>query len=175
MDLDQLAPMQTWYARQAINRAYRAHAGDLAAQPTIEYADAVLTEMARAANKVIHSEFENSEALFRFYSNMPEAAQREDLVHLLDYIDDEEAGRHENESGWLFGRPNLMNIEDQRRRYPALYNVMHVERNRGWAQRIDVLLHTPRTYFACLGLQHVLGPDGIPQCLARQGIRAELI
>ena len=44
---------------------------------------------------------------------------------------------------------------------------MHVQRNTGWARRIATLLADGKTRFANLGLNHVLGPDSIPEQLAR--------
>jgi uncharacterized protein YbaP (TraB family) len=103
---------------------------------------------------------------------MPDSAQNQYIVFLLDFLDDESAGRNQGEFGWARGDTSAGEraVARMRARTPDLYRIMQVERNAGWARRIDGLLSTSGTYFIGIGQMHVLGPDGIPRQLIRTGV-----
>jgi uncharacterized protein YbaP (TraB family) len=54
-----------------------------------------------------------------------------------------------------------------RSKTPQLYQAIQAGRNVWWAHTIDELLGRPGVSFAVVGMNHALGPDGIPQQLQR--------
>ena len=50
--------------------------------------------------------------------------------------------------------------------FPALYELIQRKRNAWWAHQIDELLAAGGTHLIVIGMNHVLGPDGIPRQLA---------
>ena len=46
-------------------------------------------------------------------------------------------------------------------------------RNRDWAKQIVAMLGEGRTFFAAVGMAHLVGPDGVPALLRAQGVTVE--
>jgi uncharacterized protein YbaP (TraB family) len=162
-----LAHQRPWLAFYTINDAFRQR---YHVYVEGELPDQVLAAMAIEARKAVHSEYATRTELVRFFAKLPADAQREHVEDLLDYIDDQKAGRNVAEYGWVTGQPDTAKIERMRRERPALYDVMHVRRNRAWAERIGGLLAGGGFAFVVVGMNHMLGPDGIPRCLERIGL-----
>jgi uncharacterized protein YbaP (TraB family) len=155
-------------------------------QPEGEDPDWELAKMAFEAHKRIRSEYPTGDDTTRFFANLSNQAQREHMEDLLDYIDDEKAGRNMEDLldyiddekagrnkvnyGWISGHPDTRKIERMRRRRPALYKAMHVKRNQDWANRISGFLTGGGVYFVMIGMNHILGPDSILHCLERIGL-----
>jgi len=95
---------------------------------------------------------------------MPDAAQSQYIRFLLDFLDDQTAGRNRGEFGWIHGDTTAGEgaVERMRTRTPDLYRFMQVQRNTWWAQTIERLLTAGGTHFIGIGQMHLLGPDGIP-------------
>jgi uncharacterized protein YbaP (TraB family) len=108
----------------------------------------------------------------RFMAAMPDVAQSQYIMFLLDFLDDETAGRNDGEFGWTRGDTTLGEraVARMRTRTPDLYRIMQVERNAWWARKIDSLLSKSATYFIGIGQMHVVGPDGIAMQLGRRGV-----
>jgi uncharacterized protein YbaP (TraB family) len=62
-----------------------------------------------------------------------------------------------------------------RERYPDLYNVWLVDRNRAWAKQIASLLKQPGTVFVAIGAGHLAGPDSVQAQLRERGIATERV
>lgn len=88
---------------------------------------------------------------------------------LLDFLDDQKQGLNEAYFAWVTGEPSTRAIDRMRTKTPALYDVIQVKRNAWWAKHIDHLLDEGRTSFVLVGMNHALGPDGIPLQLERSG------
>ena len=69
---------------------------------------------------------------------MPDAAQSQYIRFLLDFLDDQTAGRNRGEFGWIHGDTTA---------------------GEGAVER---LLTAGGTHFIGIGQMHLLGPDGIP-------------
>jgi uncharacterized protein len=168
---ERLAPLRPWRAYYVINDGFRSHAGMSAPEVNPQ---AVLTDMAVKASKPIYSEFANLEASMRWFAALSDEAEREHIEDLLDYIDAQKSGQnHDEDVGWMSGNPSDRTITEMRTKRPVLYEVTHVSRNIAWAERIDRWLAKGGVYFVCMGMNHMLGPNSIPQKLSlrKDGLR----
>ena len=62
-------------------------------------------------------------------ASMPDAAQSQYIVFLLDFLDDHTAGRDRSEFGWIHGdsAAGERAVERTRTRTPDLYRIMQVQ------------------------------------------------
>jgi uncharacterized protein YbaP (TraB family) len=163
---ERISPQRPWSAFYTINRAYwsRHKASFEPRNP-----DETLAKWAKDQGKPIRYEMPSQLDFARFMAAMPDAAQSQYMTFLFDFLDDQTAGRNQNEFGWINGDTTLGQraVERMRTRTPDLYRIMQVQRNAWWAQTIDQLLTSGGTHFIGIGQMHTLGPDGIPRQLRR--------
>jgi uncharacterized protein YbaP (TraB family) len=169
---EELEHSRPWLAFFVINNAFRKK---FALPQTGDDPDGILAQMALSAHKRIHSELPTNDDVLRFFANLSDEAQREHVEDLLDYIRDQKAGRNKQSYGWITGHPDSRFIDRMRHQRPALYEAMHVRRNKEWAARISGFFSTGGVYFVCLGMNHILGPDSVLRDLARIGIAARRV
>lgn len=166
--------LRPWRAYYVLNGAYWSKK-ELASDPV--HVEAELRELATAAGKRISYEMPTTESFVRFMAGMPDKAQSQYIEWLLDYIEEEKRGLHDQNDNfsWIQGKPGAGTLRslERMRKMPDLYQAMQPQRNEWWARKIIDLLETNDTYFVAVGLLHVLGPDGIPQQLERLGITLE--
>lgn len=60
-------------------------------------------------------------------------------------------------------------LEDDFRGYPALRARLVEERNAAWTPQVAALLQQPGTSLVVVGALHLVGPEGLPERLRRQG------
>ena len=60
-------------------------------------------------------------------------------------------------------------------RSPLFYRRFVVDRNRNWIPGIEAMLKTPGVRFIAVGDGHLLGPDGVPALLKKDGWLAERV
>ena len=58
-----------------------------------------------------------------------------------------------------------------RDKYPDLYQTLIVHRNEGFASQIQTLLKGDGTVFVAVGAGHLVGKDGVPALLEKQGYK----
>jgi uncharacterized protein YbaP (TraB family) len=166
---EKLAAQRPWSAFYTINGAYWSRH-----KPSFEprNPDETLMKLAKDAGKPVRYEMPNQLEFARFMAAMPDAAQSQYITFLLDFFDDQAAGRNHDEFGWAHGDTKVGEraVERMRTRTPDLYRIMQVQRNAWWAQTVDRLLSAGGTHLIGIGQMHVLGPDGIPRQLERRGI-----
>jgi uncharacterized protein YbaP (TraB family) len=162
IDPAEIEPMRPWLAYYAINGAFWRKYKPVS---DLEYPDAVFRERAARAGKALRYEFATSEAALQWFAAMPDAAQNQYIAMLLDFLDDQKRGANEAFLGWVRGEPSTRAIDHMRSALPALYEVIQRRRNAWWAHRIDELL-AGGTHLIVIGMNHMLGPDGIPRQLA---------
>jgi uncharacterized protein YbaP (TraB family) len=163
---EDIAQQRPWSAFYVINGAYWSrHKGSFEQQSP----DEVLKKWARAQGKSIRYEMPSQLDFARFMAAMPDAAQSQYITFLLDFLDDQTAGRNQGEFGWIKGDTSAGEraVERMRKRTPDLYQIMQVQRNAWWVQTIDRLLKSGGTHFIGIGQMHTLGPDGILRRLQR--------
>lgn len=66
-------------------------------------------------------------------------------------------------------------LADWRKKYPAIYKSLLVDRNNDWLPKIDDLLKTPEIEFVLVGVGHLPGPDGLIAQLKARGCKLEQI
>lgn len=162
-----VATLRPWRAYYAINGAYwRKHPPADPQQPV----DAALFAMARAAGKTVSYEFAGFGDFAEFMGSMPDAAQRQYVRWLLDYLDEREQVGTDS-YGWIEGRRPVRSLE-RMAALPELFAALQGRRNRWWAETIRDLLAEGRSAFVAVGQLHVMGASGIPAQLATMGIEA---
>jgi uncharacterized protein len=164
--LEDIAQQRPWSAFYTINRAYWSrHKGSFEQQSPEE----ALKKWAKAQGKSIRYEMPSQLDFARFMAAMPDAAQSQYITFLLDFLDDQTAGRNQGEFAWIAGDTSAGEraVERMRSRTPDLYRIMQVQRNAWWVQTIDKLLKSGGTHFIGIGQMHALGPDGILEQLRR--------
>lgn len=165
-----LTHKRPWAAYFILNRGYWAQRGAKGLGTMNESPDYILANMARDAGKPIKSEYATNADVTALFSTMTVEAQCQRLDFLLDYFDDETAGKHNDPYGWIAGRTYNLTIDEMRLRYPDLYKVEHVVRNIKWAKWIEGFLTHGGTTFIGMGMNHTLGPDSIPAKLRARGL-----
>ena len=169
---ERLEHVRPWQAYFVINGAYVARAS---AAPAGAGPDDVLAGMAQGANKPTHSEYATFADALAHFTDMPDEEAGERLEFLLDFIEDDEAGRLSDRYDWIQGRANTRLIDRMRRKWPALYLDEQVNRNVAWARRIEGWLGSGGRVFVAIGLQHTLGPDSLPRKLDGLGLHPRLV
>jgi uncharacterized protein YbaP (TraB family) len=108
--------------------------------------------------------------LDRFDSMSPKL--QEDLLKTtMEDLDSEVSGVKEMAQAWAFGnvaemeKTNLKGLQES----PELYQRLLVERNHNWIPRIERCLKEKSACFVVVGAAHLVGPDGLPTLLAKQG------
>ena len=165
---ERISPQRPWSAFYMINGAYWSqHKASFEPQNP----DETLAKWAKDQGKPIRYEMPSRLDFARFMAAMPDAAQSQYVTFLFDFLDDQTAGRNQNEFGWINGDTTAAEraVERMRTRTPDLYRIMQVQRNAWWARTIDQLLTSGGSHFVGVGQMHALGPDGIPSQLRRIG------
>ena len=165
--LEKIEKQRPWSAFYTINGAYWSRH-----KPSIElkYPEETLSAWAKEQGKPVRYEMPSQLEFARFMAAMPDAAQSQYIAFLLDFLDDQAAGRNSDEFGWIQGDTSTGEraVDRMRTRTPDLYRIMQVQRNAWWARTIDGLLEGGGTHFVGIGQMHVLGPDGIPAQLRKE-------
>jgi uncharacterized protein YbaP (TraB family) len=169
IDTEQIERQRPWSAFYTINGAYWSQNSSAFEQ---RYPDATLMKLATDEGKPIRYEMSSQLEFARYMAAMSDAAQSQYIKFLLDFLDDQSAGRNQAEFGWIGGDTAVGEraVDRMRTRTPDLYRAMQVERNAWWSQTIERLLAAGGTHFIGVGQMHLLGPDGIPAQLKRRGI-----
>jgi uncharacterized protein YbaP (TraB family) len=171
---EKLEHTKPWRAYFVLNGGYFAKKG-AGAMDIENFPDVVLSRMAYAARKTVQSEFATGADAMAHFINMPDEEASERLEFLLDFLDDDEAGRMSDRYDWILGHNNNRAIDRMRTKWPALYQDEQVNRNVGWAKRISTFLANGGIYFVVIGLQHTLGPDSLPKQLRDLGLKPQVI
>ena len=129
-----------------------------------------LTEMAREDNKEIFG-FETTRQQLGFLDNLSAAAQQEMFMQSLaegaeiaDMMDALVDAWHNGDIEFL--EESLLTDMQQ---YSELNKTIVVDRNHSWAERIETLLTHQVNYLIVVGTLHLVGVEGVPDLLAKQG------
>jgi uncharacterized protein YbaP (TraB family) len=158
---EKIEKQRPWSAFYTINGAYWSRH-----KPAFEphSPDETLSRWAKEQGKPVRYEMPSQLDFARFMAAMPDAAQSQYITFLLDFLDDQAAGRMVDEFGWIQGDTSIGEraVDRMRARTPDLYRIMQIQRNAWWARAIEQLLDGGGTHFVGIGQMHTLGPDGIP-------------
>ncbi len=140
-------------------------------------ADKVLQREFKAEGKPIDA-FETAEEQIRFFAGLPQPQQIDLLRSTLDDFDKGPALIAALVKNWQAGDVDaiaqVVNA-DMHDKYPELYEILLVNRNRDWAKRIQELLQQHGTIFVAVGAGHLAGPDSVQVQLAKLGIATERV
>lgn len=171
LDVGSVSHMRPWLAYYSINSRFWAKHP----RATTEDPAEVMRRMARDAGKRVQHEFSTFTALFEFFAAMPDVAQSQYVEMLLDFLDDEKAGKNRIYRDWVIGEPSSRALDRMRESTPELYAVIQADRNKWWTAKVDALLATQGPTFILLGMNHMLGPDGVPALIEQAGIELQEI
>jgi uncharacterized protein YbaP (TraB family) len=135
--------------------------------------DLMLKSMADAAHKPVLG-FETLDQQMHFFADLPQQQQIDFLLATLDDADGATAQLSRMVDAWSAGDVAALGtlVNGDLNRYPALYNVLVVQRNRAFAKRIEQLLRGNGVTFVAIGGGHLSGPDSVQVDLAKDGIQA---
>lgn len=108
----------------------------------------------------------------RFLDGMSLEAQRDLLLQSLKESVDIRKIMDELVDAWRHGNIEFMqdNMLDEMKQYPELYQTIVVDRNRNWVAKVLELLDDEEDYLIVVGALHLIGEDGLPALLTREGL-----
>lgn len=158
---DDFATIKTWGAALMLASALREH------DPS-RGADRALIARAQAARLELAG-LETYSSQFARFDGLSAAAQGALLVSLVEEA--ESPDQDARIEAWLTGDVDRLQalsvgslLSD-----PELHETLLVARNRDWAEQIGALMAEGRRPFVAVGAAHLLGDEGLPALLARNG------
>jgi uncharacterized protein YbaP (TraB family) len=136
--------------------------------------DLVLKTEALAHGKSVNG-FETLEQQMHFMADLPLKQQVDYMLFTLDNADSGPAQLGQMVDVWAAGdtaKLEAMLNDELFKKYPNLYDVLLVQRNRAIAAKIEDLLKGDGVVFVAVGAGHLTGPDSIQADLAKDGIQA---
>ena len=126
------------------------------------------------ANKPVKG-FETAEEQMHYFADMPEKTQ---VDFLNSELDDFDSSRSTSSSRCSPPGPpatsmplDKLNNEDFRDKYPDLFQILVVKRNQKFTTQIQDLLKGDGVSFVAIGAGHLVGKDGVPAMLEKQGFK----
>jgi len=164
--LELLSETEPWYAAMTIEMMMLSRVGF---NPTLGIEMYMLDKATRDGKRI--DGFETIEEQIQFLDSMSLPAQREMLIATLhesaklDNMMDEviEAWRHGDIAGLEAG------ILDDMQEQEELNQALVIDRNKRWVRRIESLLEEDDDYLIIVGALHLVGRDGVPKQLLRNG------
>jgi hypothetical protein len=130
-----------------------------------------LMAKAQQDNKAIDG-FESLEEQLNFLDSLSLDAQRELLLQTLDETSDLQTEMNAMIDAWRHG--DLQYLEEtllkEVAQYPELHRTLVIDRNVRWVENIDTMLDDDEDYLIVVGALHLIGENGVPALLSRQGV-----
>jgi uncharacterized protein YbaP (TraB family) len=135
----------------------------------------VFAKRAAEVGKPIHSEWGSAEAALRWGASQPDAVQAGLIRKALDELDEGAPAFNARIAAWQRGdlRMEVSSVQRFRERSPAAFRAVATDRNASWVARIKDMLSRPGVYFVCMGIDHLVGPEGVVAQLEAGGIRVK--
>lgn len=166
-----LEPMRPWLAALTLAVLPMVQAG-YDAKSGVE---TVLTAEATAAGKRLGA-LETLEQQLRFFADMPQEVEVALLSATLDDVAEGPAQLDRMVAAWAAGDQAALErefVEETRRDYPQLYEVVVVQRNEDWARQLAKKLEGSGVSFVAVGAGHLVGPDSVQAQLEKHGLTVE--
>jgi uncharacterized protein YbaP (TraB family) len=125
------------------------------------------------ANKPVKG-FETAEEQIHYFSDMDDKAQLDFLVSELDDSDKAVDQFKQLVAAWYSGdvdKLESLNNSDLRAKHPDLYQLLVVKRNQNFTAQIQDMLKGDGVSFVAVGAGHLVGKDGVPAMLEKQGYK----
>lgn len=139
--------------------------------------DRAIDEVADAAGKR-RTAFETADQQIGFLANLSPALQREMLIETIDESEQGTAELDRLTTAWERGDVRALQrlvVDDTRRQYPELYDVLFIQRNNAWIERLMQEMQGSGVDFVAVGAGHLLGHDGLVEQLRRRGVHVERV
>ena len=163
-------PMRPWLAGITLSVAPLLKAG----YDPKSGVEARLKDAAKAAGKPIRT-LETPEQQIRFFADLPPAIEMAFLDSALDEASESEGMIDAMVAAWLAGDVEALErlmLDEMKRDYPELYQVLLIGRNQAWAEQIDTLLDGKGVTVIAVGAAHLAGDDSVQAQLAGRKIEA---
>ena len=133
-----------------------------------------LTAMAGRDEKEILG-FETAREQLEFLDGLSMSAQRSLLMQTLQESLSIEEDINLLINAWRYGDIDYFEetLLAEMRKFPELYKTLVVDRNRAWVEKIKKLTTEKDDYLVVVGALHLVGEDGVPALLSKQGISAD--
>lgn len=133
-----------------------------------------LTAMADRDEKEILG-FETAREQLEFLDGLSMPAQRSLLMQTLQESLSIEEDINLLINAWRHGDVDYFEetLLAEMRKYPELYKTLVVDRNEAWVEKIKKLTAEKEDYLVVVGALHLVGEDGVPALLSKQGISAD--
>jgi uncharacterized protein YbaP (TraB family) len=125
------------------------------------------------ANKPVRG-FETAEQQMHVLADMPDKQQLDFLVSELDDYDSAVDKFKQMLAAWSAGDVDALdklNNAEFRDKYPDLFQTLVVKRNQSFTAQIQDLLKGDGVSFVAVGAGHLVGKDGVPVMLEKQGYK----
>lgn len=125
------------------------------------------------ANKPVKG-FETLEQQIHYFADISDKAQLDFLVSELNDADSAVDKFKELVAAWYSGdvkKLDALNNSDFRDKYPDLFNLLVVKRNQKFVSQIQDLIKGDGVAFVAVGVGHLVGEDGVPAMLEKQGYK----
>ena len=121
-------------------------------------------------------QLESIEKQMDVLENMGKGHEDELILSTLNDLKNFSATMKNLKSAWRSGnlkQIELLGITPLVKDYPALYQMVLVERNLSWLPQIEAFLKTPEIEFVLVGAAHLAGKDGLVAQLLQRGYKIE--
>ena len=125
------------------------------------------------ANKPVKG-FETAEQQMHYFADMSDKVQIDFLSSELDDFDSAVDKFKQMLAAWSAGDTDALdkfNNAEFRDKYPDLFQILVVKRNQGFSTQIQDLLKGDGVSFVAIGAGHLVGKDGVPAMLEKQGYK----
>jgi uncharacterized protein YbaP (TraB family) len=126
-----------------------------------------------SANKPVKG-FETAEQQMHYFDDMTDKAQVDYLVSELDDFDTGVEKFNKLIAAWYAGDVNALdqfNNAEFRDKHPDLFQTLVVKRNEAFTTQIQTLLKGDGVTFVAIGAGHLVGKEGVPAMLEKQGFK----
>jgi uncharacterized protein YbaP (TraB family) len=173
MDIATLQGFEPWFVAILVTQSELAKLGYDATQGLDRH---LMAQAAKSRKRTMGLETAMSQ--IRVLDGMSPEEQRESLAEALDDAAAFRERMEELHRLWREGdevRLEALLAGDFRKKYPALYRRVNVERNQAWMPKVGAMLDGVRDddTLVVVGAMHVLGADGLVSQLRAKGYRVE--
>lgn len=137
--------------------------------------DAFFNQKALAEGKTL-GQLETVEKQVQVLINMGEGHEDELIMSTLDDLEQLPSMMKDLKIAWRNGdlaQLETLGITPMQKDYPALYQLVLVERNMSWLPQIEAFFNTPETELILVGALHLVGTDGLLAQLRQRGYKVE--
>ena len=133
--------------------------------------DVTLAREWKATGKTVDG-LETLDQQIHFFADMSEADQVMALHASLEQLDQASEDTNKIVTAWMKGDvETIATLENTefKQKYPALYKLLVIDRNKTWVEQLSRMLDSGGTEFVAVGAGHLPGDDGVLKLLAAKG------